>query len=45
MYRCSYIGTKELEIVLKDWLRINQDKLTYEELEQFDWEIVCMENP
>ena len=45
MYRCSHIGTKELEIVLRDWLILNQDKFTYEELERFDNEIVSMENP
>ena len=45
MYRCAHIGTKELEIVLRDWLLLNQHKLSYAEVEQFDQEIVSMENP
>ena len=45
MFRCSHIGTKELEILLRDYLLINQDKMTYEDLEEFDNEIVSVENP
>ena len=42
--------TSELEIVLADWLKLNQDKMTYSaniptDLEQFDHEILSMENP
>merc|ERR1712210_92526 len=33
MYRCGHIGTKELEIVLRDWLALNAHNMTYEELE------------
>ena len=44
-YRCTHIGTKELEIVLGDWLTINSATLSYDELEQFDDQILDMENP
>ena len=45
MYRCGHIGTKELEIVLKDWLIMNSSNMTYADLEQFDNEVLDMENP
>ena len=45
MYRCGHIGTKELEIVLRDWLELNASGMTYEELEQFDADILDIENP
>ena len=45
MYRCGHIGTKELEIVLRDWLKLNQDRMSYQELEQFDSDILDVENP
>ena len=45
MYRSKHIGTKELEILLADWLILNQDKLTYEDVEQYDHEILSVENP
>ena len=45
MYRCGHIGTKELEIVLRDWLELNAPGMTYEELEQFDADILDIENP
>ena len=45
MYRCTHIGTKELEIVLGDYLKLNMNKMTYKDLEEFDHEIVSMENP
>ena len=44
-YRCGHIGTKELEIVLRDWLRLNQETMSYEDLEQFDSDILDIENP
>ena len=44
-YRCGHIGTKELEIVLMDWLEINMPKMTYDELAQFDAEVLDIENP
>ncbi len=28
-YRCSHIGTKELEIILGDWLKLNMQSLSY----------------
>ena len=32
-YRCGHIGTKELEIVFRDWLTMNKEKMTYADLE------------
>jgi hypothetical protein len=32
-YRCGHIGTKELEIVFRDYLELFGDKMTYAELE------------
>ena len=29
MYRCGHIGTKELEIILSDWLKLNMHTLSY----------------
>ena len=45
MYRAGHIGTKELEILLRDYLKINQESMTYEQVEQFDHEILSIENP
>ena len=45
MYRCKHIGTKELEILLSDWLILNQNKLSYQDLEEFDTNILDIENP
>ena len=44
-YRCGHIGTKELEIVFRDYLELFGGKMTYAELEQFDKEILDFENP
>ena len=45
LYRCGHIGTKEIEIILRDYLKMNADKMTYEELEQFDNDVLDVENP
>ena len=45
MYRSSHIGTKELEIILSDWLKLNQDNLSYEDVEEYDHMILSVENP
>ena len=45
MYRASHIGTKELEIVLADWLSLNLDEMTYADLEEFDENVLDIENP
>ena len=45
MYRAGHIGTKELEIVLRDYLKLHQDEMSYEDVEQFDHEILNVENP
>ena len=44
-YRCGHIGTKELEIVLVDWLTMNTNNMTYSDLEQFDADVLDIENP
>ena len=44
-YRVGYIGTKELEIILRDYITLYGDKMSYEDLEQFDEEIISIENP
>ena len=36
MYRSKHIGTKELEIVLSDWLTLFGKELPYNELDQYD---------
>ena len=45
IYRSVHIGTKELEIVLGDWLSLNIDKLSYADLEEFDANVLDIENP
>ena len=45
MYRSSHIGTKELEIVLADWLTLNQHKMSYQDVEEYDHQILSIENP
>ena len=45
MYRSKHIGTKELEIILSDWLTLNKHKLTYQDLEEYDTNILNIENP
>ena len=45
IYRSVHIGTKELEIVLGDWLSINIDKLSYADLIEFDQNVLDIENP
>ena len=45
MYRASHIGTKELEILLRDWLLLNQDNLSYDDVVEFDDQVINIENP
>ena len=45
MYRCGHIGTKELELVLTQYLHVFANGWTYKELEAFENEIMSMENP
>ena len=45
MYRCGHIGTKELEIVLRDYLTLNAETMGMDELQQFDQDILNIENP
>jgi succinate dehydrogenase flavin-adding protein (antitoxin of CptAB toxin-antitoxin module) len=35
----------ELEIIVGDWITANAEKMTYEELVQFEEEIIDVENP
>lgn len=44
-YRCGHFGTKELEIIFRDWLTLYGADLTYEDLEKFDIQILDIENP
>ena len=44
-FRCGHIGTKELEIILADYLKLHMDKMSYTDLEEFDLNILDMENP
>ena len=36
---------KELEIIIGDWLDLNLDKMSYEDLDQFEEEVIQVENP
>ena len=45
MYRCGRYGTKELELLLTDWFRERGAGLTYSQLEQFDQQVLNIENP
>ena len=45
IYRCGHIGTKELEIILRDYLTLNKAKMSYADLEQFDNDVLNFENP
>ena len=44
-YRCRHIGTKELEIVIGDWLQLNMQGLQYKDMEEFDENVLNIENP
>ena len=45
MYRCGRFGNKEIEIILTDWFKINGAGLSYGDLEQFDQDVLNIENP
>ena len=45
LYHCRNIGTQVLEIVLRDYLTLHGPNMTYAELEQFDADILDVENP
>mmetsp|Transcript_7039 Transcript_7039/g.6581 ORF Transcript_7039/g.6581 Transcript_7039/m.6581 type:complete len:83 (+) Transcript_7039:214-462(+) len=36
---------KELEIIIGDWLEMNIDNMEYEDLSQFEEEVIQVENP
>ena len=44
-YRCSQIGTKEIEIVLRDYMSQHAQQMTFDDLEQFDEQVLSIENP
>ena len=43
-YRCEHIGTNELEVFLMDYLTLHQDAMGYEDIGQFDYNILSLEN-
>ncbi len=45
IYRCRHCGTRELELLLGDWLDMNAEGMTYAELEEFDVNVLDIENP
>ena len=45
MFRCKHLGIKELEIIIGDWLELNIDKMEFDDLEQFEEEVIQVENP
>ena len=44
LYRASRMGQKELELIIANWLRHNMDKMTYEELNKFEDEVLLVDN-
>ena len=36
---------KELEIIIGDWLEFNIESMTYDDLNQFEEEVIQVENP
>ncbi len=44
-YRAGHIGTKELEIILRDYMTLYGAGMTYNDLEEFDKDVLSMENP
>ena len=36
---------KELEIILRDFLKMNQDNMSYQDLEEFDRDVLDVETP
>ena len=44
-YRSGYIGTKEIEIILRDYLNLYGKQMSYQDLEEFDSQILGLENP
>ena len=45
LFRWKHLGMKELEIIIGDWLDLNIEKMNYEDLDQFEEEVVQVENP
>ena len=45
VFRWKHLGMKELEIIIGDWIEMNADKMSYEELAQFEEEVIQVENP
>mmetsp|Transcript_11819 Transcript_11819/g.13420 ORF Transcript_11819/g.13420 Transcript_11819/m.13420 type:complete len:111 (-) Transcript_11819:126-458(-) len=45
LYRCRHLGMKELEIIIGDWVEMNLDKMDYKDLDQFEEEVIQVENP
>ena len=45
MFKCGRIGTKELELVLTQYLQRESPAWSYNQLEAFDKQILSLENP
>ena len=45
LYRWNHLGMKELEILIGDWLDRNIYHMDYDDLNQFEEEVVQVENP
>ena len=45
LFRWKHLGIKELEIIIGDWVEMNIDKMSFEDLEQFEEEVIQVENP
>ena len=45
LYRLKCYGNKEIEILLVDWFTQHSEELSYEELVQFDTDVLNIENP
>ena len=45
MYRCGRFGNQGIEIILTDWFKHNGAGLSYADLEQFDIDVLNIENP
>ena len=39
------LGMKELEIIIGDWIDLNIKKMDYKDLDQFEEEVIQVENP
>ena len=45
VFRCTHLGTLELEIIIGDYMKRNAESMSYEDLIEFENQIVDTENP